>query len=72
MKQLPRGEVDFSGDLEVAESKTEVSRLMASNRQLDKNLEEMDEKIGLLIKNRLNLQVGLTGLLKGVEGPISL
>lgn len=56
VKQLPRGEVDFSGDLEVAESKTEVSRLMASNRQLDKNLEEMDEKIGLLIKNRLNLQ----------------
>ncbi|CAL2028221.1 unnamed protein product [Caenorhabditis brenneri] len=56
VNQLPRGEVDFSDDLEVAESKTEVSRLMASNRQLDKNLEEMDENIGLLIKNRLNLQ----------------
>ncbi|ULU13864.1 hypothetical protein L3Y34_016393 [Caenorhabditis briggsae] len=56
VNQLPRGEVDFTDDLEVAESKTEVSRLMASNRQLDKNLEEMDENIGLLIKNRLNLQ----------------
>uniref|UniRef100_A0A1I7T714 Calponin-homology (CH) domain-containing protein n=2 Tax=Caenorhabditis tropicalis TaxID=1561998 RepID=A0A1I7T714_9PELO len=56
VNQLPRGEVDFSDDLEVAESKTEVSRLIASNRQLDKNLQEMDEKIGLLIKNRLNLQ----------------
>ncbi|CAI2298845.1 unnamed protein product [Caenorhabditis sp. 36 PRJEB53466] len=56
VKQLPRDEVDFSDDLEVADAKMEVSRLMVANRQLDQNLAEMDEKIGLLIRNRLNLQ----------------
>uniref|UniRef100_A0A8R1DRP3 Ras-GAP domain-containing protein n=2 Tax=Caenorhabditis japonica TaxID=281687 RepID=A0A8R1DRP3_CAEJA len=56
VKQLPRDEVDFSDDLEVADAKMDISRLMAANRQLDTDLAEMDEKIGLLIKNRLNLQ----------------
>ncbi|CAI5437418.1 unnamed protein product [Caenorhabditis angaria] len=46
----------FSEDLQVVDAKVEITRLMAANRQLDANLIELDEKIGLLIKNRLNLQ----------------
>ncbi|CAB3408344.1 unnamed protein product [Caenorhabditis bovis] len=55
VKQLPRNEVDFTDDIDVANAKVEVIRLMNSNRQLDADLAELDEKIGLLIKNRLNL-----------------
>ncbi|CAD6190916.1 unnamed protein product [Caenorhabditis auriculariae] len=56
VKNLPRSEVSTSDEFEVAEMKSNVAQLMAANRQLDANLVELDEKIGLLIKNRLNLE----------------
>lgn len=42
---------------ELEELKTRVTEMVNTNRKVDEQLTELDEKIRLLIQNRINLQV---------------
>ena len=45
--------------LEIQKMKQEVVKEIRANGQLESDLNEMDIKIGLLVKNRITLQVAL-------------
>ncbi|XP_078527152.1 ras GTPase-activating-like protein IQGAP3 isoform X1 [Lissotriton helveticus] len=53
---LEQNEHDFWEELEVMKLREEVVKKIRSNQQLENNLNIMDIKIGLLVKNRITLQ----------------
>uniref|UniRef100_A0A5S6L523 Small integral membrane protein 19 n=1 Tax=Xenopus tropicalis TaxID=8364 RepID=A0A5S6L523_XENTR len=54
---LDQSDLDFHEELEVTRLREEVVTKIRSNQQLEKDLNLMDIKIGLLVKNRITLQV---------------
>lgn len=55
---LDQSDLDFQEELEVTRLREEVVTNIRSSQQLEKDLNLMDIKIGLLVKNRISLQVG--------------
>ncbi|XP_075397308.1 ras GTPase-activating-like protein IQGAP2 [Tenrec ecaudatus] len=53
---LDQSDLDFQEELEVAQLRGEVVTKIRANQQLEKDLNLMDIKIGLLVKNRITLQ----------------
>lgn len=53
---LDHSALDFQEELEVTRLREEVVTKIRSNQQLEKDLNLMDIKIGLLVKNRITLQ----------------
>ncbi|XP_069079697.1 ras GTPase-activating-like protein IQGAP2 isoform X1 [Pleurodeles waltl] len=53
---LDHSALDFQEELEVTRRREEVVTKIRSNQQLEKDLNLMDIKIGLLVKNRITLQ----------------
>ncbi|XP_041342006.1 ras GTPase-activating-like protein IQGAP2 isoform X1 [Pyrgilauda ruficollis] len=53
---LDQSDLDFEEELEVTRLREEVVTKIRSNQQLEKDLNLMDIKIGLLVKNRITLQ----------------
>uniref|UniRef100_A0A8C3F244 Ras GTPase-activating-like protein IQGAP2 n=1 Tax=Chrysemys picta bellii TaxID=8478 RepID=A0A8C3F244_CHRPI len=53
---LDQSDLDFQEELEVTRLREEVVTKIRSNQQLEKDLNLMDIKIGLLVKNRISLQ----------------
>ncbi|XP_058131068.1 ras GTPase-activating-like protein IQGAP2 isoform X2 [Dasypus novemcinctus] len=53
---LEQSDLDFQEELEVARLREEVVTKIRANQQLEKDLNLMDIKIGLLVKNRITLQ----------------
>ncbi|KAG8456504.1 hypothetical protein GDO86_002327 [Hymenochirus boettgeri] len=53
---LDQSDLDFHEELEVTRLREEVVTKIRSNQQLEKDLNIMDIKIGLLVKNRITLQ----------------
>ncbi|XP_075038148.1 ras GTPase-activating-like protein IQGAP2 isoform X1 [Mixophyes fleayi] len=53
---LDHSNLDFQEELEVTSLREEVVTKIRSNQQLEKDLNLMDIKIGLLVKNRITLQ----------------
>ncbi|XP_037657712.1 ras GTPase-activating-like protein IQGAP2 [Choloepus didactylus] len=53
---LEQSDLDFQEELEVARLREEVVTKIRANLQLEKDLNLMDIKIGLLVKNRITLQ----------------
>lgn len=54
---LDQSNLDFQEELEVARLREEVVTKIRGNQQLEKDLNLMDIKIGLLVKNRITLEV---------------
>lgn len=57
---LDQSDQDFQEELELMRLREEVVTLIRSNQQLENDLNLMDIKIGLLVKNKITLQVGNT------------
>uniref|UniRef100_A0A2K5DDQ2 IQ motif containing GTPase activating protein 2 n=1 Tax=Aotus nancymaae TaxID=37293 RepID=A0A2K5DDQ2_AOTNA len=57
---LDQSDLDFQEELEVARLREEVVTKIRANQQLEKDLNLMDIKIGLLVKNRITLEVSGT------------
>lgn len=57
---LDQSDLDFQEELEVTRLREEVVTKIRSNQQLEKDLNLMDIKIGLLVKNRITLQVSVS------------
>lgn len=55
---LEMGDNDIRQEGELLRMREEVVRTIRSNRQLETDLDLMDLKIGLLVRNRVTLQVG--------------
>jgi len=55
---LEQSQHDFWEESEVLRLQEEVVKRIRANRQLESDLDLMDIKIGLLVKNRITLQVG--------------
>lgn len=55
---LELGDDDIRQEGELLRLREEVVRTIRSNRQLEADLDLMDLKIGLLVRNRVTLQVG--------------
>lgn len=55
---LQQSQQDFWEESEVLRLQEEVVKRIRANRQLESDLDLMDIKIGLLVKNRITLQVG--------------
>ncbi|XP_075788421.1 ras GTPase-activating-like protein IQGAP2 isoform X5 [Pelodiscus sinensis] len=53
---LDQSDLDFQEELEVTRLREEVVTKIRSSQQLEKDLNLMDIKIGLLVKNRISLQ----------------
>ncbi|MBN3322721.1 IQGA1 protein, partial [Atractosteus spatula] len=53
---LDQSNLDFQEELEVTRLREEVVTKIRSNQQMEKDLNLMDIKIGLLVKNRITLQ----------------
>lgn len=53
---LDQSNLDFQEELEVARLREEVVTKIRANQQLEKDLNLMDIKIGLLVKNRITLE----------------
>ncbi|KAM6157157.1 ras GTPase-activating-like protein IQGAP2 isoform 2-T2 [Erethizon dorsatum] len=53
---LDQSDLDFQEDLEVARLREEVVTKIRANQHLEKDLNLMDIKIGLLVKNRITLE----------------
>ncbi|KAM6391536.1 ras GTPase-activating-like protein IQGAP2 isoform 3-T3 [Rhynochetos jubatus] len=53
---LDQSDLDFQEELQVTRLREEVVTKIRSNQQLEKDLNLMDIKIGLLVKNRITLQ----------------
>ncbi|KAK1345173.1 hypothetical protein QTO34_013883 [Cnephaeus nilssonii] len=53
---LDQSDLDFQEELEVARLRGEVVTKIRGNQQLEKDLNLMDIKIGLLVKNRITLE----------------
>lgn len=56
---LDQSDLDFQEELEVAQLRGEVVTKIRGNQQLEKDLNLMDIKIGLLVKNRITLEVSV-------------
>lgn len=54
---LDQSDQDFQEELDVMKLREEVVTLIRSNQQLENDLNLMDIKIGLLVKNKITLQV---------------
>lgn len=54
---MNQSQEDFSAEAEQLKLQEEVVRKIRSNQQLERDLNLMDIKIGLLVKNRITLQV---------------
>lgn len=54
---LNQSQQDFLAEAELLKLQEEVVRTIRSNQQLEQDLNLMDIKIGLLVKNRITLQV---------------
>lgn len=68
---LDQSDLDFQEELEVARLRGEVVTKIRGNQQLEKDLNLMDIKIGLLVKNRITLEVsGVWGLLAPRRGSV--
>lgn len=57
---LEQSPLDLQEEQDVSQLKEEVVTKIRSNQQMEKDLNLMDIKIGLLVKNRITLQVGCT------------
>lgn len=57
---LEQSPLDLQEEQEVTRLREEVVTNIRSNQQMEKDLNVMDIKIGLLVKNRITLQVGST------------
>uniref|UniRef100_A0AC35TZX0 Calponin-homology (CH) domain-containing protein n=1 Tax=Rhabditophanes sp. KR3021 TaxID=114890 RepID=A0AC35TZX0_9BILA len=53
---LRNTEVDYEEDLTIERTRSRISRLITNNRNMDMDLDELDHKISLLIRNRITLQ----------------
>lgn len=62
---LEQSALDLQEEQEVTKLREEVVTSIRSNQQMEKDLNVMDIKIGLLVKNRITLQVGST--INGME-----
>lgn len=58
---LEQSQHDFWEESEVLRLQEEVVKRIRASRQLESDLDLMDIKIGLLVKNRITLQVGRVG-----------
>lgn len=56
---LEQSALDLQEEQEVTRFREEVVTKIRSNQQMEKDLNLMDIKIGLLVKNRITLQVGI-------------
>lgn len=56
---LDQSDQDFQEELDLMKMREEVITLIRSNQQLENDLNLMDIKIGLLVKNKITLQVCL-------------
>lgn len=54
---LEQRDMDFTEELECQRLKSQVVSAIRSNQHLEQDLNVMDIKIGLLVKNRISLQV---------------
>lgn len=54
---LDQSDQDFQEELDLMKLREEVVTLIRSNQQLENDLNLMDIKIGLLVKNKITLQV---------------
>ena len=53
---LEHNSTDYTEEIELQELKRQIMNLIKTNRNLEHDLDMMDVKIGLLIKNRITLQ----------------
>lgn len=60
---LEQSPLDLQEEQEVTRLREEVVTKIRSNQQMEKDLNLMDIKIGLLVKNRITLQVSYSVLL---------
>lgn len=60
---LEQSALDLQEEQEVTRLREEVVTKIRSNQQMEKDLNLMDIKIGLLVKNRITLQVGIVNIL---------
>lgn len=58
---LEQSQHDFWEESEVLRLQEEVVKRIRASRQLESDLDLMDIKIGLLVKNRITLKVGRVG-----------
>lgn len=65
---LEQSALDLQEEQEVTRLREEVVTNIRSNQQMEKDLNEMDIKIGLLVKNRITLQVRSTFAINNVKG----
>lgn len=56
MQMLQQSDFDYEEEITVEKTKSKITHLINANQKLDADLSELDKKIGLLIKNRINLQ----------------
>ncbi|XP_065909989.1 ras GTPase-activating-like protein IQGAP1 [Dysidea avara] len=56
LQLLEQSDIDFSEELECQRLKAQVVQEIRANQQLEQDLNIMDIKIGLLVKNRITLQ----------------
>lgn len=61
---LEQSALDLLEEQEVTRLREEVVTNIRSNQQMEKDLNMMDIKIGLLVKNRITLQVRSTFVIK--------
>lgn len=56
---LEQSDLDFTEEIECQRLKAQVVQQIRSNQQLEQDLNVLDIKIGLLVRNRISLQVKL-------------
>lgn len=65
---LEQSALDLQEEQEVTRLREEVVTSIRSNQQMEKDLNVMDIKIGLLVKNRITLQVRSTVVISNMKG----
>lgn len=65
---LEQSALDLQEEQEVTRLREEVVTSIRSNQQMEKDLNVMDIKIGLLVKNRITLQVRSTFPINNMKG----
>lgn len=65
---LEQSALDLQEEQEVTRLREEVVTNIRSNQQMEKDLNEMDIKIGLLVKNRITLQVRSPFAINNMKG----
>lgn len=53
---LRHTDLDYEEELTFERTKSQVTRLMTNNRNMDLDLDELDHKIGLLVRHRISLE----------------